>query len=41
VDQGFDEAAGIQAVHEAFSLGINFFDTSPYYGLTRSEQVQI
>ena len=27
-------------MHEAFKLGINFFDTSPYYGDTRSEQVQ-
>ena len=28
----------MQAVHEAFRLGINFFDTSPFYGSTRSEQ---
>jgi L-galactose dehydrogenase len=26
-----------RAVHRAFSLGINLFDTSPYYGATRSE----
>lgn len=25
------------AVHRAFALGVNFFDTSPYYGATRSE----
>ncbi|GIL68633.1 hypothetical protein Vafri_21885 [Volvox africanus] len=34
-----DEAAGIDAVHHAFRRGINFFDTSPYYGLTKSETV--
>ena len=27
------------AVKEAFDLGINFFDTSPYYGDTKSETV--
>ncbi|KAB1224359.1 L-galactose dehydrogenase [Morella rubra] len=27
------------AVHETFRLGINFFDTSPYYGGTLSEKV--
>jgi L-galactose dehydrogenase len=34
-----DEEQAVKAVHEAFKLGINFFDTSPYYGLTRSEKV--
>ncbi len=34
-----DESLAVQAVHEAFKFGINFFDTSPYYGLTRSEKV--
>ncbi|GIL92784.1 hypothetical protein Vretimale_11710 [Volvox reticuliferus] len=34
-----NEAAGIDAVHHAFRRGINFFDTSPYYGLTKSETV--
>lgn len=34
-----DESEAIAAVHEAFKLGINFFDTSPYYGDTRSEKV--
>ena len=29
----------MRAVHEAFALGINYFDTSPFYGETRSEQV--
>ncbi|PWA46905.1 NAD(P)-linked oxidoreductase superfamily protein [Artemisia annua] len=33
-----DEEA-IDTVHEAFKLGINFFDTSPYYGGTLSEKV--
>lgn len=39
VYQEFDEAACIEAVAEAFRLGINFFDTSPYYGATKSETV--
>ena len=34
-----DEPLAIEAVHEAFKFGINLFDTSPYYGLTRSEKV--
>lgn len=29
----------IEAVAEAFRQGINFFDTSPYYGDTKSETV--
>lgn len=33
-----DEVA-IATVRQAFSLGINFFDTSPYYGGTLSEKV--
>ncbi len=37
--QQINEDEGIAAVHEAFRLGINFFDTSPFYGGTRSEQV--
>ena len=37
--QEIDEDAGVEAVHEAFRLGINFFDTSPLYGTTRSETV--
>ncbi|EIE20954.1 L-galactose dehydrogenase [Coccomyxa subellipsoidea C-169] len=37
--QPLDESLAVQAVHEAFKFGINFFDTSPYYGLTRSEKV--
>lgn len=28
---------GVRAVHEAIESGINFFDTSPYYGRTLSE----
>lgn len=37
--QAIDESAGVAAVHEAFRLGINFFDTSPFYGATKSETV--
>src|SRR5215212_2606696 len=28
---------GIRAVHCAIDLGVNFFDVSPYYGLTLAE----
>lgn len=38
--QEINEADGIASVHEAFRLGINFFDTSPFYGTTKSEQVR-
>jgi L-galactose dehydrogenase len=34
-----DEKQGISSVHKAFDLGINFFDTAPYYGSTVSESV--
>ena len=34
-----DEAEGIRAVHRSIDLGINFFDTAPFYGRTRSETV--
>ncbi|EFN53856.1 hypothetical protein CHLNCDRAFT_25289 [Chlorella variabilis] len=34
-----DEGEGVAAVKEAFDLGINFFDTSPFYGDTKSETV--
>ena len=37
--QDIDEEVGIQAVHRAFELGINFYDTSPFYGITKSETV--
>lgn len=33
------EEDAIASVHEAFNLGINYFDTSPYYGGTLSEKV--
>jgi L-galactose dehydrogenase len=33
-----DPEEGLRAVHFAIDHGINFFDTSPYYGLTLSEQ---
>ena len=32
-----DTSTGINAVHAAIDLGVNFFDTSPYYGRTLSE----
>ncbi len=34
-----DESEGIRSVHRAIDLGINFFDTAPFYGRTRSETV--
>lgn len=34
-----DEAEGVRAVHTAFEAGINYFDVSPYYGLTKAETV--
>jgi L-galactose dehydrogenase len=34
-----DETEGIRTVHEALDLGINLFDVSPYYGLTKAEAV--
>ncbi|WP_458119239.1 aldo/keto reductase [Paenibacillus sp. Z6-24] len=34
-----DEDQGVRAVLEALEQGINLVDTSPYYGVTRSEQV--
>lgn len=32
-----EESEAIRTVHLALDLGVNFIDTSPYYGLTRSE----
>ena len=32
-----EDAESVRTVHAAIDLGINFFDTAPYYGLTRSE----
>jgi L-galactose dehydrogenase len=34
-----DEGEGIRAVHAALELGINFIDTSPFYGVTKSETI--
>jgi L-galactose dehydrogenase len=34
-----DESEGIRAVRTALDLGINFLDTSPHYGVTKSETV--
>ena len=33
----FDPNEGTRAVHLAVDRGINFFDTSPYYGITIAE----
>ncbi len=33
------EADGIRTVHTALDLGVNLFDCSPYYGLTKAETV--
>ena len=35
-----DEDAGIAAVKEAIELGINFFDTAPFYGSGSAERVR-
>jgi L-galactose dehydrogenase len=34
-----DEADGIRTVHVAIDHGVNFIDTSPYYGFTKAETV--
>lgn len=34
-----DDNEGVRTVHTALDLGINFIDTSPYYGATKSEAV--
>src|SRR3954467_7024314 len=34
-----DDAEGIRTVRTALDLGINFLDTSPHYGETKSETV--
>jgi len=34
-----DEGTAIATVHRAFELGVNVFDSSPYYGSTRAETV--
>ena len=38
-EQEVPEHTGIAAVRAAFAFGINYFDTSPFYGDTRSELV--
>lgn len=35
-----EEDEGLKAVHEAFNSGINYFDTSPWYGELRAEIVR-
>ncbi|KAL3159474.1 hypothetical protein ABBQ38_009897 [Trebouxia sp. C0009 RCD-2024] len=37
--EDLSDEQGAECVKEAFRQGINFFDTSPYYGVTRSETV--
>ena len=37
--RNIDESEGISAVHTALDLGVNFIDTSLYYGRTKSEIV--
>jgi len=39
VFETIDESEGVRAVHEALELGVNYFDTSPFYGDTRAETV--
>jgi len=34
-----DEGEGIRAVHAALELGVNFIDTSPFYGVTKSDTI--
>ena len=34
-----EEAAAVATVHRAFELGVNVFDSSPYYGQRRGETV--
>ncbi|MST00404.1 MAG: aldo/keto reductase, partial [Pedosphaera sp.] len=33
-----DEAQGIRSLHVALDGGVNFIDTSPYYGRTLAER---
>eukprot|EP00181_Compsopogon_caeruleus_P003573 CAMPEP_0184683948 /NCGR_PEP_ID=MMETSP0312-20130426/13303_1 /TAXON_ID=31354 /ORGANISM="Compsopogon coeruleus, Strain SAG 36.94" /LENGTH=309 /DNA_ID=CAMNT_0027136697 /DNA_START=12 /DNA_END=938 /DNA_ORIENTATION=- len=34
-----DEEDAVKAVHEAVRRGVNFFDVSPYYGMTKAEKL--
>ena len=38
--QTADEDAGVEAIKEAVKLGINFFDTAPFYGSGSAEKVR-
>ncbi len=38
--QAVDEAGCRQAVHDAFHAGVNYIDTSPFYGDTKAETVR-
>jgi L-galactose dehydrogenase len=35
---GIDPGEAVKVVHQAVDRGINFFDTSPYYGITLAEE---
>jgi L-galactose dehydrogenase len=35
---GIDPGEAVKVVHQAVDSGINFFDTSPYYGITLAEE---
>ena len=35
------ESDATDAVHRALDLGINFFDTAPYYGLTMAGRIRV
>ena len=39
--QEISETEAVAIVHLAYQFGINFFDTSPFYGNTRSEEVRL
>ena len=39
VFEDINEQKGIETVHTAIDLGINYIDVSPYYGLTKAETV--
>ncbi len=37
--RNIDEQEGIDTVHNAFKSGINYFDSSPFYGITEAERI--
>ena len=38
-DTGTDADAFVRLIHEAFDLGVNFFDSAPVYGTGRGEEI--